>query len=136
MSGLETGDFLIRLVRFLSGVQLSAVLVQAAGNRVLTPVDRNRSILLKGHIHPNVQSQFDRGPVDPSMRISRATLLVKPAGTLTAFLAAQQIPGSPEYRQFLSPEEFAGRFGLTAEDIRKVVDWLESQGLKTERVAR
>ncbi len=70
------------------------------------------------------------------MRIPRGTLIFKPAKSLAGFLAAQQIPGSPEYRQFLSPEQFADRFGLSTDDIAKVVAWLESQGLKADRIAR
>uniref|UniRef100_Q01UW2 Peptidase S8 and S53, subtilisin, kexin, sedolisin n=1 Tax=Solibacter usitatus (strain Ellin6076) TaxID=234267 RepID=Q01UW2_SOLUE len=125
-----------RSLRLLTTGLLTFGFLQAATNRVLTPVDRNRSIALKGHIHPQAQPQFDRGLVDPAMRIPRATLILKPAKSLAAFLAAQQIPGSPEYRQFLSPEQFADRFGLTTDDLTKVVGWLESQGLKADRIAR
>jgi len=127
---------LTRSFRVLSLGLFILGLIHAATNRVLTPVDRNRSIALKGHVHPQAQPQFDRGPVDPAMRIPRATLILKPAKSLAAFLAAQQIPGSPEYRQFLSPEQFADRFGLTLDDVSKVVGWLESQGLKADRIAR
>ena len=123
-------------IRFLTAILFSVAFAHGAGNRVLAPVDRNKVIALKGHLHPSAQPQYDRGPVDPAMRIPRATVIFKPASSLSAFLAAQQIPGSPEYRQFVSPEQFADRFGLTSEDVSKVVGWLESQGLKAERVAR
>jgi subtilase family serine protease len=103
---------------------------------VLAPVDRTRSIVLKGQLHPNAQAQYDRGPVDPAMRIPRATLIFKPASSLAAFLAAQQTPGTAEYRQFLSPEQYADRFGLTTDDIAKVTGWLESQGLKADKIGR
>jgi uncharacterized protein (TIGR03437 family) len=127
---------LTRRIWLASVFLLTIGFAQAAGNRVVSPVDRNQSIVLKGHLHPKAQAQYDRGPVDPAMRITRATLVFKPANSLMAFLAAQQIPSSPDYRRFLSPEQFADRFGLSSDDISKVVPWLESQGLKADKVAR
>ena len=39
-------------------------------------------------------------------------------------------PASPEYRHYLSPQQFAERFGPTEEDYRKVIDFAESNGLR------
>ena len=58
-----------------------------------------------------------------------------PSAALESFLAEQQDPASPNYRKWVTPEEFADRFGLTAGDIAQVTAWLESQGLKVEKVA-
>jgi uncharacterized protein (TIGR03437 family) len=108
----------------------------AAQDRIVQPVDQTRMTPLKGHVHPNALPENDRGPVDPAMPIRHATLLFKPAASIDAFLAEQQLPGSPNYRNWLTPEQFADRFGLTANDIAKATAWLESQGLKVDRVAR
>ena len=70
------------------------------------------------------------------MPIRHATLLLKPAASIEAFLADQQLPGSPNFHKWLTPEQFGDRFGLTAGDIAKVTSWVESQGLKVEHVAR
>ena len=108
----------------------------AAQDRILQPVDRNRMTALKGQVNPRAVSDNDQGPVDPAMPIRRATLLFKPAPSIDAFLLEQQLPGSPNYRKWLTPEEFGDRFGLTVSDIAKVTAWLESQGLKVDKVAR
>jgi len=86
--------------------------MSAAQDRILQPVDRNRMAALKGHVNPRAVADNDQGPVDPAMPIRHATLLFKPAPALDAFLAEQQLPGSPSYRKWLTPEEFGDRFGL------------------------
>jgi uncharacterized protein (TIGR03437 family) len=63
-------------------------------------------------------------------------LLFRPAAGIDAFLAEQQVPGSPNYHKWLTAEQFGERFGPTANDIAKVRAWLESQGLKIDNVAR
>jgi len=105
-------------------------------DRIRGPVDRSRTSPLKGHVHPLASAQNDQGPVDPAMPIRRATLLLKPSSKLEAFLAEQQNPSSPNYRKFLTPEEFGAHFGLSDGDIAGVTAWLQSEGLKVDKVAR
>jgi uncharacterized protein (TIGR03437 family) len=107
-----------------------------AQDRITAPLDVRRTVILKGHVHPKAQVQNDMGAVDPSMEISYATVLLKPSASLEAFLAEQQNRSSAEYHRWLTPEQFADRFGLTSNDIAKVVSWLESSGLHVNNVAR
>ena len=123
-------------LRKLAACCLLTALTAAAQDRILQPVDRTRMTPLKGHIHPQAAPANDQGPVDPAMPIRHATLLLKPAASIEAFLADQQLPGSPNFHKWLTPEQFGDRFGLTAGDIAKVTSWVESQGLKVEHVAR
>lgn len=55
---------------------------------------------------------------------------------LMALLAAQQNPDSAEYHHWLTPEEYAARFGASDADVAKISAWLESQGLTVTGVAR
>jgi uncharacterized protein (TIGR03437 family) len=107
-----------------------------AADRITTPIDNSRRVVLKGHVRPDVQPANDRGLADADMEVGYATLLLKLDPSIEAFLAGQQTPGSPNYRRWLTPEQFGDRFGLTANDMGKVVEWLESQGLKVNDVAR
>jgi subtilase family serine protease len=70
------------------------------------------------------------------MRMEGITIFFKPAAGMDAFLAGQQLAGSPAYRQWLTPEQFGERFGLSANDVVGVNTWLESNGLHVDRVAR
>jgi uncharacterized protein (TIGR03437 family) len=95
---------------------------------------------LKGIRHPKALPQYDQGRVDPSLELSYVTLLLKPSpdqqASLDRLLADQQDPSSPSHHKWLTPEQFADRFGASSTDIAKIVAWLESQGLTVNDVAR
>src|ERR1035441_3984850 len=115
---------------------LAGAITAAAQDRIVQPLDGTRMTVLKGRVHPWALPENDRGPASPAMPIRRASLLFKPAASLNAFLAEQQLPGSPNYHNWLTPEQFGDRFGLTANDIAQVAAWLQSEGLKIDKVAR
>ena len=94
--------------------------ISYAQDRIVEPVDRTQMRALKGHVHPRALADSDQGPVDPAMPIRHASLLFKPAPGIDAFLAQQQLPGSPNYHKWLTPEQFGDRFGLSANDLAKV----------------
>jgi hypothetical protein len=112
----------------------------AAQPRLAAPIDASRMVTLKGHRHPDALPEADRGPVDPAMRLPYVTLLFKPDANQQADLqqlrAAQQDPSSPGFHRWLSPGEYADRFGLDAQSLEQVRKWLEGNGLKVEAVAR
>jgi uncharacterized protein (TIGR03437 family) len=128
----------MRLPRGLAAAFVLLVVATAlpAADRITTPIDNNRRVVLKGHTRPEVQPANDQGLAGADMAVSYATLLLKLDPSIDAFLDQQQTPGSASYRRWLSPVEFGDRFGLTANDMSKVVAWLESQGLKVNDVAR
>jgi uncharacterized protein (TIGR03437 family) len=108
----------------------------AATDRIAANVAPGRSAVLRGNKRPEAIPQNDRGPVAATMRIDYATLYLKPAPGLANFLADQQNPSSPNYHRWLTPEQFADRFGLTGNDTGKITAWLQSQGLTVHDIAR
>ena len=112
----------------------------AAPDRVTRPVNVNQTRALSGHARSLAQPQFDRGPVDPALRMEYMMLVVQPSAAqqaeLDLLLAGQQNPSSPLYRQWLTPEEFGNRFGLSPADHSKVVAWLTSLGLAVNESGR
>ena len=48
---------------------------------------------------------------------------------LKAFIAALYDPTSPDYKRYLTPDQFTERFGASAADYQKVADFLKSSGL-------
>ena len=71
--------------------------------------------------------------------MSHVTMMFKPTSAqqseLNALLQNQQNPSSPNYHRWLTPEEFADRFGLSPADINKIVAWLQDQGFTIDEVA-
>ena len=55
---------------------------------------------------------------------------------MRSLLAELQSPRSALYRQWLTPEEYADRFGVSSADIRQVQNWLTAHGLQVAGVAR
>ena len=54
---------------------------------------------------------------------------------LTSVLGEIYDPSSPNYHHFLSVKEFADRFGPTADDYQKVLDFAASNGLEVHRTS-
>jgi hypothetical protein len=72
--------------------------------------------------------------------VSGVRLVLKPSAEqqaeLDQLLEDQRNPASPDYQNWLTPEQFGERFGVSENDIGKLTAWLESQGLRVEDVAR
>src|SRR5262249_53493859 len=77
---------------------------------------------LHGHV-PAVTSQLSpSGLLLPTTRLSVAIGLILPDSKgLDDYLAQVYNPGSPYYRQYLTPEEFTERFGPTKADYEAVL---------------
>jgi subtilase family serine protease len=117
-----------------------AVSAEAQPSRVTQTVDEAQRTVLNGHLHPKALAANDLGRVAPSLSIPYITLTLAPSASqqadLEKLLVAQQTVGSPSYRQWLSPEEYAQRFGASEADIAKITQWLQGQGLQVLNVAR
>ena len=55
---------------------------------------------------------------------------------LNILLAQLQNSDSPNYHKWLTPEQYAGRFGLSPSDVAKAAAWLKSQGFSIAEIAR
>src|SRR5579871_140279 len=117
-----------------------AAALDAQQDRIAGAVDRTRVITLKGNRHPGVGPQNDQGLVTPEFALSGMTLLFKqsPAqeSALQQLIAEQQNPASVNYRRWLTPDQYADRFGVSHNDIAKVTAWLKSEGFTVGTVAR
>lgn len=112
----------------------------AQQNRIVRPVDNRSVVRLQGTLHPLARSASDQGPASPTQRMERMTLLFAPTAeqqsALDQLLAEQQDPTSANYHKWLTPEEFADRFGISSQDINVLAAWLRSQGFTVDETAR
>ncbi len=99
----------------------------------------NRTVLA-GHVHPLARPEFDRGRVSPALPLSYVTLTLAQsaaqAASLDQLLSQQQTPGSPNYHRWITPEDYAQRFGASQADVARVTGWLQGQGLTVTALAR
>ena len=117
-----------------------ASLASAQPRRITRPVDNAQRASFTGEIHPRATSDTDRGPVARSLTLDYVTLSLAQSAAqqvdLDQLLIEQQTPGSPNYHRWLTPEEYADRFGVSEDDLKLIVGWLEGQGLTIRGLAK
>ena len=120
------------------GAAAPAVLAQP--DRITARIDNSRSVVFSGRVHRLATAQYDAGPVEPGFVLPGITLTLKPSAAqqadLNQLLMAQQDPASANFRQWLTPEQYADRFGASAGDLAKITAWAESQGFTVTYTAR
>jgi subtilase family serine protease len=119
-------------------LRLTSAQVNVA-DRVTRAIEERSTSVLRGHLHPLATAGADRGRVTPGFHLDRITMMFKPTeaqqASLTTLLDQLHNPSSPEYQHWLTPAEFADRFGMSRADMDKIVGWLRAQGFAIEDVA-
>ncbi|HTX34179.1 MAG TPA: protease pro-enzyme activation domain-containing protein [Bryobacteraceae bacterium] len=126
------------LILFLFWTWTGSLSAQVS-SRITQAVDERALVLLAGSVHPLVAGAVDLGRVRADLPIERALLYLSASAEqeaeLEALLVAQQDPGAAEYHQWLTPEQFGERFGVSDADLQTITAWLASQGLQVTAVA-
>jgi hypothetical protein len=117
-----------------------AALAQTSTGRITGEIDNSVRVLIPGTHSPRARQEDDAGRVPQRTGLQGITLMFSRTAVqeadLQVLIAAQQNPASPLYHQWLTPDEFAVRFGVADSDIAKVTSWLEQQGFSVDAVSR
>src|ERR1700761_1717910 len=109
-------------------------------SRIQANIETAQRFALAGNTRPVLARAQDQGVVDAALPLPQMTLhlSITPAqkSDLLQLLADQQTPGSARWHQWLTPEQYADRFGVDPGDIQKIVAWLQSAGFSNIEVAR
>ncbi|GAA1458733.1 S53 family peptidase [Williamsia maris] len=127
-----------RLVPFAVGV--ATVMAVSSGvawaapasNAPVAPIDSGRA-----QVSPRVARSAKVGSAPAAQRRTVTVALASrdPQG-LADFDAAVSDPGSPQFRRFLTPAEFASRFGPSPSEVTTATDYLRSHGLQVGALAQ
>jgi subtilase family serine protease len=121
-------------------VCLFTSLLSAQPDRIAAAIDARNSVLVRGSVPAQAQARFDQGPVEADFQLGNITLILRPSAAqqsaLQQLLAEQQDPASPNYHAWLTPEEYAARFGASPADLDQIAAWLRSQGFVVKYTAR
>jgi hypothetical protein len=108
--------------------------------RIIQPIDTAQVVRIAGSVPPMAKREFDQGRLNGNMIIHGVSLVCKRSSAqqrdLQKLLGEQQDRHSLRYHKWLTPEQFAERFGLTSSDVAQLTAWLESEGFVVDRVAR
>jgi hypothetical protein len=108
--------------------------------RVHGPVNPSSLVTLAGNVLSAVRPENDLGAAPASLAASRITLVLRRSSeqeaALQTWLQQLQDPGSANYRQWLTPEEFGQRFGVAQADLTTIETWLRSQGFTVGKVGK
>ncbi len=139
---LLQGQDRLRVCGWIAACALAttAVAAQTPAPRIRSEISNVQVSPLKGSQQPLGSTQFDAGRMPSDARLNGMSIVFNRSAAqqadLEALIAAQQDPPSPLYHQWLSPEQFAARFGMAQSDIDKVQTWLQQQGFSIDSVAR
>jgi len=124
------------LAVIVAGVSLP---IYASSTRIGV-VDPNNVAGIDGNVSPRLAAAKDLGLAPTEQRIQlmslRFNMTAGQQASLTQLLTNLQDPTSPQYHQWLTPEQFGAQFGLAPADLAQVSQWLTSQGFKITSVAR
>ena len=139
---MELFQCLHSLQRAALGGLLVAASALAAGppSRLQAEIQNRETFRLTGNVHKQIASAEDQGEVAESLALPRITMHFKMTAAqqadLDRLLESQQDPSSPQFHQWLTPEEYADRFGLSAADLSRITGWLERMGFSNVQGAR
>jgi subtilase family serine protease len=108
--------------------------------RITQQINNSERVAIRDSHPPSAMAENEIGPVPPAMKLPGINLVFSRTAAqeadLQALIAAQQDPASPLYQTWLTPDDFAARFGVADSDIAEVKFWLQQQGFSIDGVSR
>jgi subtilase family serine protease len=113
---------------------------QSVAPRISSEINSAETSVVRNSLHPLAQAQYDAGRMPADRRLNGISIVFNRSAAqeadLQGLIAAQQNPSSPLFHQWLTPDQFAVRFGMADADLSTVQSWLEQQGFSIDSVAR
>lgn len=110
----------------------------AAPEQIHGSLQDGRTFALTGNMHRLAAASADQGEAPGSLPLPRITIhfraSVAQQAELNRLLENQQDPSSPFYHQWLTPEQYGQRFGMSQTDLDKMIAWLQDSGFSDIQV--
>lgn len=108
--------------------------------RILNRIDESQLVTLRGNTHPFANSAHDQGRVADSLPMTDLILVLSrdPAqqAAFDAYVASEYDQNSPNYHQWLTPDQIGEQFGPSQTDILTITNWLTGHGFTVSQVTR
>jgi subtilase family serine protease len=143
MSGSAVSSVILRRVFFIgccAGICALNLVASQSPQRIRSEIKDSERFALSGNVRPAIANAKDQGEVSGSLALPSMTMHFAMSASqkadLQQLLQQQQTRHSTQYHKWLTPEQYADRFGLNEKDMQKVKAWLESQGFTNVQAAR
>jgi hypothetical protein len=104
--------------------------------RIVDKIDESQLVTLKGNTHSAANAKNDRGRVSPDLPMTGLILVLSrdPAqqAAFEQFVASQYDSSSPNFHQWLTPQQIGENFGPSESDIATITNWLTGHGLTVD----
>ena len=118
-------------MKFCTTVIVTAVMIAA-----VAPQSAQAAIPAAGQSKVTKAPLVDMGIADPAaVQSIGVTLPLRNAAVLDAFIASTVDPASTNFRQFITPAQFADNYGATPHSVAQVVAYLQANGITVDEVA-
>ena len=108
--------------------------------RIVSPIDDNQLVTLKGNVHPDAVAKNDRGPVSASLPMRGLVLVLSRSAdqqaAFDAYVQSEYDSSSPNFHQWLTADQIGQRFGPSDADVAAITGWLTSRGFAVSHTAK
>jgi hypothetical protein len=108
-------------------------------SRITQAVDESNLTVLKGNTYYLASAEYDRGAAPSTLPMNRMLLVLQRSpsqeAALEQLLDQQQDHSSPNYHQWLTPQQFGQQFGPSDQDIQTIASWLQSHGFQVAPIS-
>ena len=122
----------------LSGNRLQAQSAPQA--RIVAPIKNEVRVTVKDSTPALVKRSVDTGRMAGGQNLGRMILLLTPTPdqeqAAELLVSSQHDSSSPQFHKWLKPAQYGEQFGVAAEDVQKVQQWLEQQGMTVHEVSQ
>jgi subtilase family serine protease len=122
------------------GATISTLNASEPAARIHASLDSAETFRLTGNTRVLPSVATDQGEADSSLALPRMTLHFSMSAAqqkdLENLITQQVDKRSSLYHHWLTPEQYAERFGVNSSDLQKVTAWLSRQGFSNVEVAR
>ena len=131
--------FAVVCALIFSAAMATAAQSAAVPSRISQAVDEKNLVTLKGNTHPMAAPQYDMGEAPGGLPMNRMLLVLQHStaqeAAIKQLLAEQQNQGSPNFHNWLAPQQYGQMFGLSDQDIQTITTWLQSHGFEVASVS-
>jgi subtilase family serine protease len=117
---------------------IAAVVFVSGGAAQTIDADKDNMVTLRGNTRPEATAENDRGRVDDAYQIDHMFLLLQRSPEREQALATMidqlHNPKSPNFHQWMTPEQFGQNYGVAQSDLQKISRWLQFRGFTVNSV--